>query len=399
MSTTFFSRERAAGYDPDALKNAIVLLVGAGALGQNILMDLALSQVGMIYLVDFDEFESHNATRSPFFPNPAESHRWGRAKVAVTAHKARQMTSWSTVPEIYYANRAIQALGDAPFRESNVVVSAVDKRLARNYLGLKAKQHRIPLIEGGFSGSHVNATVLLNQADDDPCWFCNLYETNDRNRAIQLSCTRAAKLAKESGFIPAIQPAASFLGAFMTEVTIQLLHGNGDLSNSQVVMDVRSGRSSVACLQKNQACPHCDPQRNIELRIGVPADATCEQLLSALERHVPRPVISLPFDYVVRVSCAQCKQSIVVNQPDWVMQELLFCRDCCGKWERVIQPGIEIYPTLCHDDELLLPLPISDLGIVPGSLIEIESHGRELLCELECGTDLPFFTKVRNGGF
>jgi molybdopterin/thiamine biosynthesis adenylyltransferase len=360
---------------------------------------LALSQVDRTYLVDFDDFESHNATRSPFFPNPEESRRWGRTKVAIAAHKARQMTSWSTVPEIYYANRPIQALGDAPFRAAKLVVGAVDNRSARNYVGLKAAQHRIPLIEGGFSGSHVNATILLNQADTDPCWFCNLYQKGDRNREIQLSCTRAAKLAEESGFIPAIQPAAAFLGAFMTDVTIQLLHGNTELGNSQVVMDVRSGRSSVSRLQRDSKCTLCDPPRDIGLRVRVPADATCEQLLGVLERHVPHPVISLPFDYVVRVGCAQCKQSIAVNQPDWVMQELLFCRDCGGKWEPVNKPGIEIYPTLCHDDELLLPLPISDLGIVPGSRIEIESNGRELLCELECGTNLPFFTKVRNGGF
>jgi molybdopterin/thiamine biosynthesis adenylyltransferase len=399
MNTTFYSRERAAGYDPDVLRNATVSLVGVGALGQNILANLALSQVDRIYLVDFDKFESHNATRSPFFPNPTESRRWGRAKVAIAAHKARQMTSWSTVPEIYYANRPIQALGDAPFRAAKLVVGAVDNRSARNYVGLKAAQHRIPLIEGGFSGSHVNATILLNQADTDPCWFCNLYQKGDRNREIQLSCTRAAKLAEESGFIPAIQPAAAFLGAFMTDVTIQLLHGNTELGNSQVVMDVRTGRSSVADLQRDSKCTQCNSSCDFALRVRVPEDASCEQLLGEIERQVPHPVISLPFDYVVRVGCAQCKQSIAVNQPDWVMQELLFCRDCGGKWEPVHQPGIEIYPTLCHDDELLLPLPISDLGIVPGSLIEIESDGRELLCELECGTNLPFFTKVRTGGF
>ena len=38
------SREIAAGYDPDRLTQMRVLLVGAGALGQNIGLNLALAQ-------------------------------------------------------------------------------------------------------------------------------------------------------------------------------------------------------------------------------------------------------------------------------------------------------------------------------------------------------------------
>ena len=81
------------------------------------------------------------------------------------------------------------------------------------------------------------------------------------------------------------------------------------------------------------------------------------------------------------------------------MTELLFCQDCGGSWNQVDQPGIEIYPSLSHDVEPLLHLSISDLGICPGSLIEMESDGQDLLCELECDTYLPFFTKVSTGGF
>lgn len=220
MNTEFLSRERAAGYDPDVLNKATVLLVGVGALGQNALMNLALSQVDAINIVDFDSWESHNVTRSPFFSDPSESRRWGKAKAAVAAHKARQMTSWSAVPDIHYSIRPIQALGDAPFRVADAIVSAVDNQGARNYLGRKAAQHGVALIEGGFSGSQVSSTILINDPQGGPCWYCNLYQTNDRNREIQLSCTRAARQAEKHGFVPAIQSAAAFLGAFISEVAM-----------------------------------------------------------------------------------------------------------------------------------------------------------------------------------
>ena len=98
MDDKFFSRERAAGYDPAILNRATVLLVGTGALGQVIAMNLALSQVGTLLLVDLDQWERHNATRSIFFPNRSDRRRWGIKKSAVVAHKIRQMISWSSSP-------------------------------------------------------------------------------------------------------------------------------------------------------------------------------------------------------------------------------------------------------------------------------------------------------------
>lgn len=396
MTDAFFSREEAAGYDPDVLANSVVLVVGAGALGQNTLPNLALSQVGTLLLNDFDRWETHNATRSPFFPTDDELKRWGDSKVAVTAHKLKLMTRWSSAPVIKYATKPIQALGDAPFREADLVVSAVDNQLARNYLGLKTSQFGIPLVEGGFSGSHVNSTVLLNTSEG-PCWNCNLYERKDRNRVVQLGCTAVARKAEEAGYVPAIQSAAAYLGAFMSEMAIQLLHGSSQLSDVQVVMDMRAASSSIAKLRTNPECP-CHPStRDPEIRISVTSETSCRELLQKLTHHVSHPVVSLPTDYVIRVACAECKHSIEVNEPDWVMSTLLFCRECGGRWNRIGEPGIEIHSTLSRKVEPLLDLPISKVGIVPRSLLKVQSIDRELLCELRPESYQPSFTTVLNG--
>ena len=132
MNDLLLSREKAAGYDPTVLSDAVVLVVGTGALGQIAAMILALSQVGIILLVDLDKWELHNATRSPFFPNDKERIRWGIYKSPHVAHKLWRMISWSDKPKIYYATKSVQALGDAPFRMATVVISCVDNQAARN---------------------------------------------------------------------------------------------------------------------------------------------------------------------------------------------------------------------------------------------------------------------------
>ena len=66
-NTELFSRERLAGYDPELLARSVALIVGAGALGQNTAQNLALAGIGEIRIVDKDQFEPHNRTRSPAY--------------------------------------------------------------------------------------------------------------------------------------------------------------------------------------------------------------------------------------------------------------------------------------------------------------------------------------------
>ena len=48
INNELFSRERLAGYDPEIMKATRMLIVGAGALGQNTALNLALAGVGEI---------------------------------------------------------------------------------------------------------------------------------------------------------------------------------------------------------------------------------------------------------------------------------------------------------------------------------------------------------------
>ena len=49
------------------VEQATVMVVGCGALGNEVLKNLALFGVGHIVVVDFDQVEPHNLTRSVLF--------------------------------------------------------------------------------------------------------------------------------------------------------------------------------------------------------------------------------------------------------------------------------------------------------------------------------------------
>jgi molybdopterin/thiamine biosynthesis adenylyltransferase len=94
----WLSRERAAGYRPEVLRRARVLLGGAGAGANNAALTLALSTVGEVLVVDFDAYEEHNATRSPFYPTGEEQQRLGLGKAKVVAHKMARIARSTLEP-------------------------------------------------------------------------------------------------------------------------------------------------------------------------------------------------------------------------------------------------------------------------------------------------------------
>ena len=55
------------GYEREFISGLDILVVGAGAIGNELIKNLALFGVGGITLVDFDTIELHNLTRSIFF--------------------------------------------------------------------------------------------------------------------------------------------------------------------------------------------------------------------------------------------------------------------------------------------------------------------------------------------
>ena len=76
-----------AWWDQEKLAQARVLVVGAGALGNEVLKNLALMGLGHIYIVDFDQIEESNLTRSVLF----RRNDCGRSKAEAAASALKDL--------------------------------------------------------------------------------------------------------------------------------------------------------------------------------------------------------------------------------------------------------------------------------------------------------------------
>lgn len=339
-----FSRERLAGYDPKRMNDSKVLIAGAGALGQNTALDLALSGVGELRVVDRDLFEEHNRTRSPLFPLPDEQEIYGLDKASVVARKLGRLMTAPT-PVIRWANQWIQELGDGAFQGVSAVVSCVDSRIARAYLSDKARQHGAAFIEGGFEAEHLQLMSVPAANSDDlptsPCWRCSHPSIHGGS----FSCRNYARRAEAAGIIPAIQNGAAVLGGLQAEATILALHEelNEHPRARSFNVNIRTWESRVVELTADSGCRGVHHRSSITpARLRTTADDTVKQLLLEISEYLGSPTrLWLPMQthsrLVWTVACTTkgCGRMAAVHGPEWRWIMDSRCSVCGGPFEAV----------------------------------------------------------------
>lgn len=368
IETDIHSRSRLAGYEPSILFNARVLIVGAGALGQNLALNLALAGVGELDIVDFDLFEAHNATRSPLYPTAEERAGWGLEKAKIVAHKLLPMMT-APEPKIRYAVAMMQSLGDLPLAHSGLTFAAVDNAEARAYLAERCRLLRRPLIEGGFHAEAFTLSVFGPDAAD-PCFRC-LYP----EKVGAYSCTRYALEVEEARIIPAIQNTAAVLAGLQAEAGIQWLHGNEALRNKQVYGNIRRMSLLATALMASPECPasHRQPANATPIVLDITPHHTLNDLLALVAKELGPAEIVFPEQLVMRNFCTRCTTVAAAHAPEWRWLASPFCTNCGGPF-----PPATTYQQISSrasvhtgEQDEVTELPCAEAGLVAGATFEV----------------------------
>ncbi|TWT95384.1 Sulfur carrier protein ThiS adenylyltransferase [Botrimarina colliarenosi] len=402
--TEFFSRERKAGYDPAVNASMNVLLLGTGALGQAAALVLALSQVGRLMLVDFDEFELSNATRSPLFGTSKQRAKHKNLKVACVAEQLAERTHWSDAPRIEYAAARVQELGDAPFAEATIVVCCVDDDPTRAWIATRCHRHGKPMVECGVAGAA--GSFALYGDPEGPCWQCGVPVPTGRR--VNAGCqANAIELAKQ-GFAAMTPTLSSVVGAYMAEAAIQFAHGKRDLDGRRVyINDIR--RPSIEIIDESYS-PNCPCDHAIGtpvVQLTTPVNGSARELLAELEQHFRSPSILLPAPYVVSELCpgplddpnGSCQRAVRVGKPDWVIGRHPRCQACGGSSELSADTSMRVAQSIQPFDDDLLDIPLATLGLAPSSWVAVEvADGAVAYAALPIG-ERPFVSvpKPRRG--
>ncbi|MEM7801892.1 MAG: ThiF family adenylyltransferase, partial [Chloroflexota bacterium] len=126
----------------EVVRESTALVIGAGALGNEVLKNLALMGIGHLIIADFDTIEDSNLSRSVLF---RASDR-GRRKVDVAAERVKELNP--DVKVNTYHGDINHGLGLGVFRHVDVIVGCLDNREARLSIDRFAQSVGRPWVDG-----------------------------------------------------------------------------------------------------------------------------------------------------------------------------------------------------------------------------------------------------------
>lgn len=201
----------------ERVNNARVLVAGAGALGNEVIKDLALFGVGHIFVVDFDRIEISNLTRSVLFrEEDAFEHRY---KAEVAAERAMEINPQIKVTPI--VGNLFSEVGLSLYKSVDVIIGCLDSRLARYQLNRMAMRAGKTWIDGSIE----NLTGVVREYTPGlSCYECGLSREEFNIIMLRTGCADVVRTQTSQGRIATTPVSASIVGAVQTQEAMKIIH-------------------------------------------------------------------------------------------------------------------------------------------------------------------------------
>ena len=318
-----FSRlEAIEWWDQSRLRRASVLVVGAGALGNEVIKNLALLGVGHLVIVDLDRVERSNLSRSVLF---RESDT-GTPKAQCAARAAMDLCPEVRAEAVVGSVQAEVGLGR--FRAAQVIVGAVDNREARVFINAACARVGRPWIDGGIDVLHGIVRGFAPPAT--ACYECTMSQVDWDLLNQQRSCSLLERRARAQGGTPTTPTTAAVIGALQVQEVVKLLHDLPVLLGRGMVFD-GAGFSSYTV--QYPIHPHCgwhEAAPPIEPVTDLGSDAPVRRFWERAERILgPLDAIDLCREVVDELNCSACGTATrVLVAAGRLRSEDLLCRRC-----------------------------------------------------------------------
>ncbi|MEH6647724.1 HesA/MoeB/ThiF family protein [Sulfitobacter sp.] len=227
------------GAGQKALKNAKVLVVGAGGLGAPALQYLAAAGVGTIGVIDADIVENTNLHRQVIHKDASI----GMPKVFSAQAEMEAQNPFVTVRP--YHRRLDKGIAAELIAEYDLVLDGTDNFETRYLVNAICVQAGVPLISGALSQWEGQLSVF-DPARGAPCYQCIFPQAP------------AAHLAPSCSEAGVIGPLPGVVGAMMAVEAVKLISGAGaPLRGQMVIYDALYGENRNIRITPRNDCPIC----------------------------------------------------------------------------------------------------------------------------------------------
>ncbi|WP_435019277.1 HesA/MoeB/ThiF family protein [Tundrisphaera sp. TA3] len=342
----------------EKLAAARILVVGAGALGNEVLKNLALLGVGTVIVIDLDEVEPSNLSRSVLF----RLSDGGRPKAEVAAERAAEIN-----PEVAFhpiRGDVITDLGLGLFADVDVVIGCLDNREARLWVNRQCWKVGTPWVDSGIQ--EIQGVVKVFVPPDSACYECGMTARDYQLLNVRYSCPLLRRDQILEGKVPTAPTIASMMGALEVQEALKIVHGMAVAAGSILVFNGVTNQFYSTKLPFREDCLSHETYPAPEpLPIG--HDATADRLFELARETLAGPLtLPLERDLVTAIVCPRCDARREVFRPRTKVGMAEAICPGCGEAGRP-----EIVSEVAEGSELAAR-PLADLGIPAFDIVRVD---------------------------
>ena len=314
-------------WDQERLKNATVMVVGAGAIGNELIKNLTLLGIGRILIYDMDAIESTNLTRSVLY----RAKDVGRYKAEVAAERAREMNP-DVKAKAYIAN-IIDDVGLGVFRRMDVVLGGLDNREARLSINQSCYKVNRPWIDGAIEALSGFARVFI--PGQGACYECTMTETDWMLINKRKSCALLTHEQMAQGKIPTTPTSSSVIAGIQVQEMLKLLHADRNLptlAGKGYVFNGLTHDSYVVEYQRKEDCMSHDTYETIVEKPWSVHGITLGDMLAQIRAELgDKAVVDFDRDIATVASCSCGAHRDLFTPVHKLRGTMLTCPDCGGQ--------------------------------------------------------------------
>ncbi len=347
----------------EKLLGAKVLVVGAGALGNEVLKNLALLGAGRLFIIDYDTIETSNLTRSVLY-------RAGDAGRPKSARAAEAVKALNPDVRVRAVNGDVMTdLGLGVFAEMDVVIGCLDNREARLWINRQCWKAGKPWVDGAIQ--EISGVVKVFVPPDGACYECAMTEADYRLINLKYSCPLLRREDVAEGKVPTAPTISSIIAGLQTQEALKLVHGLPVKAGAAMIFNGESNNFYTTNYQRKEGCLSHETY-------GTPVDVPlgAKDTVAALFKASGGRRLLLDRDLLVSLSCPACGVKKEMMKP---LSRVGLRQGKCAKCSGVMLPEV------VHEVEPGTPLAartLRETGVAPYDIVKVETTGGGIYARL-----------------
>ena len=308
-------------WDQKRIRNARILVIGAGALGNEIVKNLALLGFGHVLIADLDNIENSNLSRSILY----RAKDNGSSKAITAARSARDI--FPDIKVNAFHGNIIYDLGLGVYNWADIVIAGLDNREARLAINRSCWKVNKPWIDGAIEQISGIARVFV---PDGPCYECTMSEIDWKLLNRRRSCNLLTRDEMQEGKVPTTPTISSIIAGVQCQEAVKLIHGMDSLAGKGFVYNGVSSDSYIVEYQRNEDCYSHDTALKIYSLDKKTSEVKVGGLLSEVrKRFGESATLELGRDILHSLRCPSCGKTEVVNMSlGRATTTMAACPDC-----------------------------------------------------------------------